>query len=270
MKIKDCYLRLPGSQENLCVRGTHRRATSTFWRPTNLIKDDRVRPPGSVGAGSRGGDGGQSSTAGGGPTAGGLAKPNPAGDGGLGRSGTTNISGRLHAAHGGKEDPHAFIDIFVATAEECAWPEEGWGVHLLPLLAGEAQRAVLSLPALSLPAASRMRFPDLRRAVLDQTGSTSQDHRRWFRAPPVPQVIRVAGPLAPSTDAGSGRCAWGQRIVGSCWGSSSRMRRHAGCSRAKVTSRWWSSLSWSSSWRRSQRGQRPGSATTGHKTWQQQ
>ncbi|XP_072768368.1 uncharacterized protein [Nerophis lumbriciformis] len=78
---------------------------------------------------------------------------------------------------GEKEDPHAFLDIFAATARACAWPEEEWGVRLLPLLTGEAQRA-----ALSLPAPSRVRFEDLRRAVLDRTGGTAEDCRRRFRS----------------------------------------------------------------------------------------
>ncbi|XP_061913606.1 uncharacterized protein LOC133656778 [Entelurus aequoreus] len=42
---------------------------------------------------------------------------------------------------------------------------------------GEAHRA-----ALSLPAASRMRFTDLRRAVLDRTGCTVEDYRRRLRS----------------------------------------------------------------------------------------
>ena len=51
------------------------------------------------------------------------------------------------------------------------------GRRVLPLLAGEAQRA-----ALSLPAGSQVRFRDLRRAVLDRTGCSSEDHRRRFRS----------------------------------------------------------------------------------------
>ncbi|XP_061738349.1 uncharacterized protein LOC133539960 [Nerophis ophidion] len=77
---------------------------------------------------------------------------------------------------GDEEDPHAFQDIFSATARACVWPEEEWGVRLLPLLMGEAQRA-----ALSLPAASRVRFTDLRRAVLEQTGGTAAEYRRRLR-----------------------------------------------------------------------------------------
>ncbi|XP_061896830.1 uncharacterized protein LOC133645917 [Entelurus aequoreus] len=68
-------------------------------------------------------------------------------------------------------------DIFEATAAACGWPEEEWGVRLLPLLAGKTQQAVLSLPA-----ASRVHFPDLRRAILDRVSSTAEDHRRRFRA----------------------------------------------------------------------------------------
>ncbi|XP_061881942.1 potassium voltage-gated channel subfamily KQT member 5-like [Entelurus aequoreus] len=84
---------------------------------------------------------------------------------------------------GKEEDPHAFIAIFMATAEAYAWPKKEWGVRLLPLLAGEAQRA-----ALSLPAASRVHFPDLRRAVLDRTGCTAEDHQRRFH--PVHQRLQ--------------------------------------------------------------------------------
>ncbi|XP_061907767.1 uncharacterized protein LOC133652731 [Entelurus aequoreus] len=74
------------------------------------------------------------------------------------------------------EDPQNFMDMFEATAKACEWPEEEWAVRLLPLLAGEAQRA-----ALSLPPASRVSYRDMRRAVLDRTGGSKEDHRRQFR-----------------------------------------------------------------------------------------
>ncbi|XP_061910523.1 uncharacterized protein LOC133654285 [Entelurus aequoreus] len=74
------------------------------------------------------------------------------------------------------EEAQSFMDMFEATAKACAWPEEEWAVRLLPLLAGEAQRA-----ALSLPPASRVSYRDMRRAVLDRTGGSKEDHRRRFR-----------------------------------------------------------------------------------------
>ncbi|XP_061755561.1 uncharacterized protein LOC133552366 [Nerophis ophidion] len=79
---------------------------------------------------------------------------------------------------GEAEDPHTFLDIFEATATSCRWPElEEWGVKLLPLLVGEAQRV-----ALSLPAAARMQYANLRHAILDRVGSSPEDHKRKFRA----------------------------------------------------------------------------------------
>ncbi|XP_061759710.1 uncharacterized protein LOC133554695 [Nerophis ophidion] len=78
---------------------------------------------------------------------------------------------------GEAEDPHTFLDFFEATATSCGWPEAEWGVKLLPLLVGEAQRA-----ALALPAAARMQYDNLRHAILDRVGSSSEDHRRRFRA----------------------------------------------------------------------------------------
>ncbi|XP_061899254.1 piggyBac transposable element-derived protein 3-like [Entelurus aequoreus] len=68
------------------------------------------------------------------------------------------------------EDPHAFLDVFEATATSCKWQEEEWGVKLLLLLVGEAQRA-----ALSLPATARMQYADLRHAILDRVGSSPED-----------------------------------------------------------------------------------------------
>ncbi|XP_061838526.1 zinc finger protein 213-like isoform X2 [Nerophis lumbriciformis] len=75
------------------------------------------------------------------------------------------------------EDPLVFLDLFEAMATACEWPETEWGVKLLPLLAGKAQRA-----AHSLPAEVRVHFPKLRRAILDRVGSHPEDHRRRFRA----------------------------------------------------------------------------------------
>ncbi|XP_061765827.1 zinc finger protein 397-like [Nerophis ophidion] len=75
------------------------------------------------------------------------------------------------------EDPQTFLDVFEATATSCKWPEDEWGIILLPLLAGEAHRA-----ALSLPAAARLQFSNQRRACLDRVGRNPEDHRRRFRA----------------------------------------------------------------------------------------
>ncbi|XP_029312520.1 SCAN domain-containing protein 3-like [Cottoperca gobio] len=66
-----------------------------------------------------------------------------------------------------EDDPEAFLDIFVGTAEACGWPQAEWGIRLLPLLSGEAQRA-----AHTLPATSRYDYNQLRRAILDRFGST--------------------------------------------------------------------------------------------------
>ncbi|KAM9751628.1 uncharacterized protein ACNS7B_008424 [Menidia menidia] len=75
-----------------------------------------------------------------------------------------------------RDDPQSYLDMFEATASACGWPEEEWAVRLLPLLSGEAQTA-----ALGLPAASRGRFPEVRRAVLDRLGFSPEDQRRRFR-----------------------------------------------------------------------------------------
>ncbi|XP_061752544.1 uncharacterized protein LOC133550635 [Nerophis ophidion] len=75
------------------------------------------------------------------------------------------------------KDPQVFLDVFETTATACGWPDTEWGVKLLPLLAGKAQRA-----ALSLPVHARVHFPNLRRAILDRIGSHPEDHRRRFRA----------------------------------------------------------------------------------------
>ncbi|XP_044042863.1 uncharacterized protein LOC122871611, partial [Siniperca chuatsi] len=75
------------------------------------------------------------------------------------------------------DDPQSFLEMFEATAVACGWPATEWSVRLLPLLSGEAQTA-----ALGLPAAARRSFPDVRRAVLDRLGFSSEDHRRRFRS----------------------------------------------------------------------------------------
>ncbi|KAM9719837.1 uncharacterized protein ACNS7B_020492 [Menidia menidia] len=75
-----------------------------------------------------------------------------------------------------QDDPQSFLGAFEATAAACGWPEEEWAVRLLPLLSGLAQTA-----ALSLPASSRGRFREVKRAVLDRLGLSAEDHRRRFR-----------------------------------------------------------------------------------------
>ena len=75
------------------------------------------------------------------------------------------------------DDPQSFLEAFEITAAACRWPAGEWAVRVLPLLSGEAQKA-----ALSLPAASRGRYEDVRRAVLDRLGQSREDHRRRFRA----------------------------------------------------------------------------------------
>ena len=75
-----------------------------------------------------------------------------------------------------EDDPQTFLEMFEATAEACSWPVTEWAVRVLPLLSGEAQTA-----ALSLPAVTRGRYPDVRRAVLARMGRSPEDHRRRFR-----------------------------------------------------------------------------------------
>ena len=75
-----------------------------------------------------------------------------------------------------EDDPDSFLGMFEATAEACRWPEAEWAVRLLPLLSGDAQTVVLSLPA-----RSRGRYADVRRAVLDRLGYSAEDHRCRFR-----------------------------------------------------------------------------------------
>ncbi|KAJ8362716.1 hypothetical protein SKAU_G00115470, partial [Synaphobranchus kaupii] len=74
------------------------------------------------------------------------------------------------------DDAQAFLEAFEVAAGACRWPLEEWSVHLLPLLSGEAQKA-----AYSLPAAARADFRNLKKAVLDRTGFSPEDHRRRFR-----------------------------------------------------------------------------------------
>ena len=75
------------------------------------------------------------------------------------------------------DDPQSYLDAFEATAAACEWPRAEWAIRLLPLLSGEAQTA-----ALALPAGSRAQYRDVRRAVLDRTGHSREDHRRRFRS----------------------------------------------------------------------------------------
>lgn len=61
-------------------------------------------------------------------------------------------------------NPHAFLEIFRATAETCRWPKE-WSLGLLLLQSGRAQAV-----ALSLPTATRCRFAGVHRAIMDGLG----------------------------------------------------------------------------------------------------
>ncbi|KAM9360126.1 uncharacterized protein ABDE67_000748 [Symphorus nematophorus] len=109
------------------------------------------------------------------------------------------------------DDPQAFLDMFEATAVACGWPAAEWAIRLLPVLSGEAQTA-----ALSLPASSRGRFEEVKKAVLDRMGFTPEDHRRRFRLAKLgpadrpfvfAQQLRDAATrwLQPGESAGEGR-----------------------------------------------------------------
>ncbi|XP_051800794.1 uncharacterized protein LOC127532932 [Acanthochromis polyacanthus] len=93
-----------------------------------------------------------------------------------GSSSSSSISGLSLQRMTAEDDPQSFLDMFQATAVACGWPQAEWAVRLLPLLTGEAQTA-----AISLPAAARRNFADVRKAVLDRTGLSPEDHRRRFR-----------------------------------------------------------------------------------------
>lgn len=69
-------------------------------------------------------------------------------------------------------NPHAFLEIFRATAEMCRWPKE-WSLGLLLLQSGRAQAV-----ALSLPTATRCRFAGVHRAIMDGLGLAQEGYRQ--------------------------------------------------------------------------------------------
>lgn len=69
-------------------------------------------------------------------------------------------------------NPHAFLEIFRATAETCRWPKE-WSLGLLLLQSGRAQAV-----ALSLPTATRCRFAGVHRAIMDGLGLAQEGYRQ--------------------------------------------------------------------------------------------
>ena len=75
-----------------------------------------------------------------------------------------------------EDDVEAFLEVFDSVASECEWTEDVKAWRLLPLLTGEAQ-----LAAHGLPAASRLVYPDLKKAILDRLGHTPEGHRRRLR-----------------------------------------------------------------------------------------
>ncbi len=78
---------------------------------------------------------------------------------------------------GPQDDPETFIDLFEKTAEACGWPQMNWPVCLIPLLSGEAQMAAQQLPVQNL-----LVYDDLKRAILQQVGRNSEQHRQRFRS----------------------------------------------------------------------------------------
>ncbi|XP_072769243.1 uncharacterized protein [Nerophis lumbriciformis] len=84
-----------------------------IWRLTNLItKNDNVRPPGSVGAGFCGGDGGQPTAKGGALTPAGPADSDPAVAGEPGQSSGANTSGCGHPPDGRDGGPPGILGHF--------------------------------------------------------------------------------------------------------------------------------------------------------------
>ncbi|XP_060769996.1 uncharacterized protein LOC132881498 [Neoarius graeffei] len=71
---------------------------------------------------------------------------------------------------GPHDDPEACLAFFEQAAEPWCWSVEQGAAHLLPLLTGKAQLAMLQLPANS------------RRAVLQRVGRTSEQQRQRFCA----------------------------------------------------------------------------------------
>ncbi|XP_060786766.1 zinc finger and SCAN domain-containing protein 12-like [Neoarius graeffei] len=86
---------------------------------------------------------------------------------------------------GPHNDPEAFLALFEQAAEAWGWPVEQLAARLLPLLTGEAQLAVLQLPA-----DSRLVYVDLRRAVLQRVGRTPEQQQQRFLALRLEEVGR--------------------------------------------------------------------------------
>ncbi|XP_077076217.1 uncharacterized protein LOC143729068 [Siphateles boraxobius] len=78
---------------------------------------------------------------------------------------------------GPADDPEAFLDLFERMAETRGWPRADWPLRLIPLLSGESQVA-----AHQLPVASLLVYQDLRRAILQRVGRTTEQHRQRFRS----------------------------------------------------------------------------------------
>ncbi|XP_051519827.1 uncharacterized protein LOC127421099 [Myxocyprinus asiaticus] len=77
---------------------------------------------------------------------------------------------------GAQDEPEAFLELFECMAQALEWPRVQWAVHLLPLLTGEAQLAAQQLLVDNL-----LRYPELKKAILQQVGHSPEEHRRWFR-----------------------------------------------------------------------------------------
>ncbi len=78
---------------------------------------------------------------------------------------------------GPQDDPEAFLDLFEKTAEACGWAQTDWPVRLIPLLTGEAQLAAQQLPVQNL-----LVYDDLKRAILQRVGRSTEQHRQRFRS----------------------------------------------------------------------------------------
>ncbi|XP_060786790.1 uncharacterized protein LOC132892529 [Neoarius graeffei] len=78
---------------------------------------------------------------------------------------------------GPRDDPEAFLVLFEEAAEAWGWPVDQRAARPLPLLTGQAQLAVLQLPA-----NSRLMYVDLRRAILQHAGRSPEQQRQRFRS----------------------------------------------------------------------------------------
>ncbi|XP_051558201.1 uncharacterized protein LOC127443558 [Myxocyprinus asiaticus] len=79
--------------------------------------------------------------------------------------------------NGDVDDPEAFLDLFEQTAEIWGWLLGQWAARLIPLLSGEAQLVAQQLPAMSLLA-----YGDLKKAILQRVGRTTEESRQLFRS----------------------------------------------------------------------------------------